>query len=75
MGRYRSTGSRGHRISRVSADHYWLSWVVDRYYPGLRLRHPRSCKRSTDESGALRFAKRWSLPDPRPSSPEQKERQ
>lgn len=61
MGRFSSSGSKGHRIRRIGRDHYRLSWTVDRYYPDSMLRWPRRCTRDTDEAGARRFAKRWSL--------------
>ena len=69
MGRFRSSGSRGHRISYVGPDHYRISWVVDRYYASSRLRHPRGCRRDTDEVGATRFAKRWGVNMPESRSP------
>jgi len=66
MSRHRSSGSRGHHISRIEYDCYRLSWVVDRYYAGSRLRHPRASTRVTDFAGAMRFAKKWDIPEPTP---------
>ena len=51
MSRYKASGSRGHAISEIGWGDYRLHWVVDRYYPGSRLRHPR------DLAGAIRFAR------------------
>lgn len=65
MSRFSSAGSYGHAIQRLGNDHFRLSWVVDRYYPTSRLRHPRVCTRDTDEAGARRFAKRWGVPLPK----------
>lgn len=64
MGRHRSNGSYGHRIAKIGPDHYRLSWAVDRYYAGSRLRHPRTTARDTDGDGARRFAKRWDVEIP-----------
>jgi len=64
MGRHRSSGSYGHRVSKVGPDHYRLQWTVDRYYAGSRLRHPRVDWRDTDKAGAERFAKRWGVEVP-----------
>lgn len=61
MGRFSSSGSYGHRISRIADGHYRLSWTVDRHYAGSRLRHPRTATRDTDTAGAERFAKRWDV--------------
>jgi len=64
MSRHRSAGSYGHSIHRIGRDHYRLTWVVDRYYSGSRLRHPRVSDRDTDHAGAVRFARRWKLDAP-----------
>lgn len=62
MGRFRPSGSYGHRISKTSyASEYRISWTVDRYYEGNRLRFPRGWSRVTDLAGAKRFAKRWGV--------------
>jgi hypothetical protein len=61
MSRYKSSGSYGHRVIDFGNDIYRVSWVVDRYYPTSRLRHPRGCSRDTDKAGAERFAKRWGI--------------
>jgi hypothetical protein len=61
MGRYRSSGSYGHRIQRLGGNFYRLFWTVDRYYSGSRLRFPRTGSRDTDEAGAHRFAKKWGI--------------
>lgn len=53
--------SYDHRIRKIEADHFRLSWVVDFKYPSSRLRYPRTFSRDTDEAGAKRFAKRWKL--------------
>ncbi len=40
---------------------YLISWTVDYYYSGSRLRFPRKFSRWTDERGAKRFMKRWGV--------------
>lgn len=64
MGRFSSGGSSSHRVRVVSAAHgdFELSWTVDRYYHGSRLRFPKRCRRDTDRDGALRFIERWRIP-------------
>lgn len=64
MSRHRSSGSQGHHVERLFSDCYRLSWTVDRYYPGVRLRFPRRCTRDTDTVGAHRFAKKWGVEVP-----------
>lgn len=63
MTRHRSTGSHSHHIRRLGWD-FEVSWVVDRYYAGSRLRFPRRSSRLTDEAGAKRFSKRHGVPMP-----------
>jgi hypothetical protein len=67
MGRYSPSKSSNHHVRRFSWDHYRLSWTVDRYFAGSRLRHPTVYTRDTDEAGARRFAKKHGLPDPVPA--------
>lgn len=43
---------------------YRLSWTIDRYYAGSRLRFPTTMRRDTDEKGARRFAKKWDIQFP-----------
>lgn len=64
MSRHRSAGSYGHRIQLLMRDCYRLSWMVDRYYSGSRLRFPRQSTRDTDEKGARTFAKKWGVEMP-----------
>jgi len=61
MGRFSKSTSYGHRIRIICGDIYRLSWTVDRYYSGSRLRHPRISERDTDKAGADRFAKKWNI--------------
>lgn len=62
MSRHRSSGSTGHSIENLHHPDDWrLSWVVDFYYPGTRLRFPRRFYRDTDEAGARRFAKKHGI--------------
>jgi hypothetical protein len=63
MSRHNNPSSRGHRVKFVPdwGGYYFLSWTVDRYYPGSRLRHPSSHTRETDRKGAERFAKKWKI--------------
>lgn len=66
MSRFNSSGSTSHSVSKIGDDHYRLSWTVDRYIKGSRLRFPTKYNRDTDELGAIRFAKKWGcckLPD------------
>ena len=64
MSRHSSSGSYGHRVHRIGADHFRLCWTVDRYYSNSRLRFPTGYTRDTDLDGAIRFAKKWGLPLP-----------
>lgn len=41
-----------------------IGWTYDIYYSGSHLRFPQRWSRSTDERGAKRFCKRWSLEFP-----------
>ena len=59
MSRYNSSGSTDHRITNDRWGGYRLSWVVDRYYAGSRLRFPTRYSRDTDHAGAIRFSKKW----------------
>lgn len=61
MSRHHTTSSQSHHIRKIGYDHFRLSWVVDRYYPSSRLRHPTSYSRDTDAAGAKRFATRWGI--------------
>lgn len=60
----RNTASYRHRIVPLSDGTYRVSYVVDKYYAGHRLRYPQARDRVTDLAGALRFAKRWNVPVP-----------
>jgi hypothetical protein len=64
MGRFRSSGSYAQRIRFIGADHYRLSWTVDRYCKGSRLRFPTTYSRDTDLAGAMRFARKWEIATP-----------
>jgi hypothetical protein len=59
MSRYSSSGSYSHGCTRWGRDDYEISWLVDRYYTGVRMRFPRTGRRYTDEAGARRFCKKW----------------
>ncbi len=61
MSRYSSSGSHSHRCQDLGHGDFRLSWMVDRYYSGSRLRHPRWCTRDTDATGARRFCKKWKI--------------
>ena len=63
-GRYHAQRSYGHRCVSVGWGGYKISWVVDFYYKGDRLRYPRGFSRTTDEAGARRFCKRWNITFP-----------
>ena len=61
MGRWGGGGSYGHRAAEKAGGDYELSWVVDRYVRGSRLRFPTVYRRWTDRAGAERFAKKWGV--------------
>lgn len=61
MSRYHPSRSTNHCIAQFGPDDFRISWVVDFYYSGSRLRWPRQFSRDTDRAGAKRFAKRWNL--------------
>jgi len=63
MGRFSPGHSYGHHCRVIQPDDtFEISWVVDFYYQGSRLRYPRTFRRITDTRGARRFCKRWELP-------------
>ena len=67
-GRHRQQRSYNHRCQYHSnwdwGDWYEISWTVDRYVSGSRLRFPATYTRDTDEAGARRFCKKWGIPLP-----------
>lgn len=65
MSRYSGQTSYSHHIHRIDSDTFEISWMVDRYYSGSRLRFPRRFGRITDEAGAKRFCKRWDIDMPK----------
>jgi len=60
-----------HHIQLIGRDHYRLSWSFDTKIAGSRLRWPRTITRDTDQAGAERFAKKWSVKMPEPKQGEQ----
>ena len=60
-GRYKPQSSYGHKCSYIGWGAWQMSWTVDRYYEGSRLRFPTVYRRNTDEAGARRFCKRWDI--------------
>lgn len=64
MTRHNAGGGYGHRIQSLGGGMYRLSWTFDAYIRGSRLRWPRTMQRGTDETGAERFAKKWSVAMP-----------
>lgn len=68
MSRHSSSESYGHSIRRCFYDCYDISWTVDRYCKGSRLRFPTTYTRDTDHAGALRFAKKWDIAPPEDKS-------
>lgn len=64
MSRFNSHSSYSHKCRKVGHDHYRLSWVVDRYVRGSRLRFPTTYTRDTDEKGAGKFCKKWDIDFP-----------
>ena len=65
-GRHRQQRSYNHRCQYHSnwGGWYEISWTVDRYVSGSRLRFPTTYTRDTDEAGARRFCKKWGIPLP-----------
>lgn len=61
MGRYSTNRAYNQHIEFFGRDCYRLSWTVDRYYRGSRLRFPTRYSRDTDFNGAERFAKKHGL--------------
>ena len=67
MSRHRSASSYGHHVKRLlGGEDYRISWTVDFYYEGSRLRFPRTFSRDTDKAGAERFCRRWKVTMPLP---------
>lgn len=64
MSRYSPGHSYNHHIMALRLDEYEITWVVDFYYRGSRLRFPRQFGRITDEVGARRFARKHNIPMP-----------
>lgn len=64
MGRYSPSKATGHRIKRLFPGCYEISWVVDRYVKGSRLRFPTEYRRETDLAGAKRFARKHEITPP-----------
>ncbi|MGN6146288.1 MAG: hypothetical protein ACTHOP_22165 [Mesorhizobium sp.] len=63
MGRYSKSSAYGHRVHDMGWGLFRISWIVDRYYPNSRLRHPVTYSRDTDRNGAIRFADKWNVPE------------
>ncbi len=62
-GRHKKSASYGHRVEPLGG--LWrISWVMDRYVAGSRLRFPTTYRRTTDLEGAMAFAKKWNVPFP-----------
>ncbi len=60
MSRYSSSGGKNYVCRKIGNDQYGykISWMVDYYYAGSRLRYPRSFSRITDLKGAMRFCRK-----------------
>ena len=61
MGRFSISQSYDHKCLHIGDDTYSISWTVDRYYAGDRLRHPVRTRRITDEVCAQRFCKKHNV--------------
>lgn len=61
MGRYSVERSYRHKCRKVGPGEYDISWVVDFYYSGSRMRYPRMFGRITDTAGAVRFCKKHNI--------------
>ncbi len=65
MSRNRPSNSYDHRIRRIGSwGDFEISWCVDRYVSGSRMRFPTAYRRLTDEDGAVRFAFKWGVDMP-----------
>ena len=65
MTRYNTQKSRHHSCAYIGWGTYRMSWTVDRYIKGSRLRYPTQYQRDTDEPGARRFCRRWDIECPK----------
>jgi len=62
--------SYNHHCHLTSWGYWRMSWTVDRYYSGSRLRFPRVATRDTaDEKAARRFCKKHNIPFPERPKP------
>ena len=64
MSRYSTQTSYDHQCKSITWG-FVISWTVDRYHSGSRLRFPTTYRRITDEKGAKRFCKKWGLDAPK----------
>jgi len=64
MSRYKSSGAYSFHIQKIGPGDFILSWTVDHYYNGSRLRYPRTFSRYADPSGAKRFCEKHGLEIP-----------
>lgn len=63
MSRYTSEGSYKHSCHKIKySDAYEITWTVDFYYSGSRLRFPRRFGRITNKRGAKIFCKKHNIP-------------
>ena len=61
MSRFNSSGAYNFCCRALSDGDYRISWTVDYYYDGYRLRYPRRFSRITDNKGASRFCKNHNI--------------
>ncbi len=70
MSRFSGGGSYSHHIQHFASWGFFrISWTVDKYVSGSRLRFPATYRRDTDRAGAERFAKKWGVEMPEEPAP------
>lgn len=57
----KKTVSHGHRIRKLGANRYEISWAFNGAVPGSRFLRPRRGYREVNEATARRFAQKWGI--------------
>jgi len=58
MSRFGKQESYNHKCKHIDNDVYRISWVIDAYKKGDRLRYPHVYEKYTNTAGAERFCKK-----------------
>jgi len=61
MSRYSRQTSRNHGCQKLGDDTFIISWIIDYYYSGDRLRYPRGFSKITNSSKATKFCKKHGI--------------